>query len=649
MKNRLRILVVDDDRAQAELVGELIRSRDTWRDAEVAIAVSYEAALQSMASHAYDLGIFDYRLGASSGLSLLREIRRRNDETPVIVVTGHGAEEIAVEAMKSGASDYLLKGNISAETITHAIHHALTLRTKELERQRAEAALRASEERFRALVENSSDVLLLIDPEGNIIYTTPSAERQFGWRTDEILGNSLFDFIHPEDRELVGSRVARVLDRPGERVSAQARFRHADGTFRVIEGIGVNRLHEPAVGGIVINARDITEGRVLENQLRQIQKMEAIGRLAGGVAHDFNNLLTAILGYCNLLLEDLPPESNLREDLEEIRKAGERAATLTRQLLAFSRRQMLQPQPVDLNALVAEMENMLHRVMGDDIELVLSLSAELPTIKADPASIEQVLMNLALNARDAMPTGGRLTLETGLVTLDESYATRHPEAIAGSYVTVSVSDTGEGMDAATQARVFEPFFTTKEQGKGTGLGLATVYGLVKQSGGYIWVSSEPGQGTVFRVYLPPLEAAAPPAVAGGPSETCAGTETILVVEDDAAVRTLGTQVLRRLGYTVIEAPDGIEALRAIERHQGLIHLMVTDVMMPQMTGRELADRIRQGRPSMRVLFMSGHSDYAIVYRDLAVGVAFLQKPFTPETLARKIRDILDEKIASRPS
>jgi CheY-like chemotaxis protein len=292
---------------------------------------------------------------------------------------------------------------------------------------------------------------------------------------------------------------------------------------------------------------------------------------------------------------------------------------------------------------------MLHRVIGDDIELVLSLSAELPTIKADPASIEQVLMNLALNARDAMPTGGRLTLETGLVTLDESYATRHPEAIAGSYVTVSVSDTGEGMDAATQARVFEPFFTTKEQGKGTGLGLATVYGLVKQSGGYIWVSSEPGQGTVFRVYLPPLEAAAPPAVAGGPSETCAGTETILVVEDDAAVRTLGTQVLRRLGYTVIEAPDGIEALRAIERHQGLIHLMVTDVMMPQMTGRELADRIRQGRPSMRVLFMSGHSDYAIVYRDLAVGVAFLQKPFTPETLARKIRDILDEKIASRPS
>jgi nitrogen-specific signal transduction histidine kinase len=411
----------------------------------------------------------------------------------------------------------------------------------------------------------------------------------------------------------------------------------------VLEGVGVNRLGDPAVRAIVVNARDISDRRRLEEQLWHAQKMEAVGQLAGGIAHDFNNLLTAILGYCNLVLDDVPNEDPLRVDLEEIRTAGERAASLTRQLLAFSRRQMLQPQVVDLNALVASMQKLLRRLVSEEIEVVTALAHDVPAVRADPTSLEQVLVNLAVNARDAMPNGGRLTIETSPAHLDAAFAASHVPMAPGHYVRLTVADTGVGMDEATRGRIFEPFFTTKEQGKGVGLGLATVYGIVKQNGGYIWVDSERGRGAVFTIYLPLAEITPSVRRADGSSVVDTrrrGWETVLLVEDEDAVRTLAREVLRRHGYVVLEARHGVDALRVAERHPDEIHLLVSDLVMPHMSGSDLAKRLSAGRPKMKVLFMSGYAD-RVVHRDVTQGVAFVQKPFTPETFARKVRSVLD--------
>jgi two-component system cell cycle sensor histidine kinase/response regulator CckA len=638
----LRLLVVDDAIEHAEMVVEFIRSGDGWPDAAMKTAVSYEQALEVLQAEHFDVAFFDYSLGARDGLTLLRDIRQRGIETPVIVLTGRGAEEVAVEAMKAGAADYLSKANLSIEALERAIRHALALHAEEQQRLHAEAAVRASEERFRALVENSSDALLLLDAEGRVTYVTPSSARHLGWTREQMIGRSIFEFVHPDDREQVGVRMADALEHPLRPITQEIRFQHADGDWRIMEGIGVNRVNDPSVGAIVVNARDVTDRRKLEDQLRQSQKMEAVGQLAGGVAHDFNNLLTAILGYCSLMLDEVPQEDPLRQDLMEIQAAGERAAALTRQLLAFSRRQMLQPQVVDINTLITQLEKLLRRLISEDVELVTALGADLHSVRVDPASIEQILVNLAVNARDAMPFGGRMTIETANVEIDGAYTLTHVSMVPGPYVMLAVGDTGRGMDAATRARVFEPFFTTKEQGRGSGLGLATVYGIVKQSGGFIWVYSELGHGTVFKVYLPPAKTRAvsrPTDVR--PHDTAHGWETVLLVEDEDAVRALAREVLRRHGYIVLEARHGVDALRVAERHPDTIHLMVTDVVMPHMSGREVAERLNTVRPTMKVLFMSGYTDHALMNRDLAPGSAFLQKPFTPEVFARKVRHVLD--------
>jgi PAS domain S-box-containing protein len=591
----------------------------------------------------FDVAFFDYWLGSRDGLTLLRDIRLRGFDTPVVVLTSRGAEEIAVEAMKAGAADYLSKVGITGDALERSIRHALALGAEERQRRQAEAATRASEERFRALVEYSHDMLLQLDAQGRLQYISPAATRALGWLPDAMIGKSIFEFIHSEDMEVSTTRFAEVLQRPGEERTAQIRLRDAAEQWRTVEGVAVNRLEDPAIKAVVVNARDVTERRRLEEQLRHAQKMEAIGQLAGGVAHDFNNLLTAILGYCNLILDDVAADAPIRSDLEEIRSAGERAAALTRQLLAFSRRQMLQPRIVALNDLIREIEKLLRRLISEDVQLTTSLADDLLPVSVDPASIEQTLVNLAVNARDAMPRGGRLTLETANVDLDESDAKQYSPMAPGRYVKLVISDTGEGMDEATQARVFEPFFTTKEQGRGSGLGLATVYGIVKQSGGFIYVTSTPGRGTSFTIFLTPADtketAQAAAASRGGAIER--GWETVLLVEDEDAVRALAGEVLRRHGYTVLEARHGLDALHVAARHLDAIHLMITDVVMPHMSGRDLADRLVAARQQMKVLFMSGYTDHAAVHRDLTPGTAFLQKPFTPDTFARKVRNILD--------
>jgi two-component system cell cycle sensor histidine kinase/response regulator CckA len=639
----LRLLIVDDAPEHAQMVAEFVRLTDAWRDASIDIATSYHAAVAAFEKAPFDLAFFDYWLGSHDGLTLLRELRGRGVTTPVVVLTGRGAEEIAVEALRAGAADYLSKGQLSVETLARAMRHALALEAEERQRRQAESALRASEERFRALVENSSDALMLIDAEGRVSYITPSSRRLLGWQADEMVGRSIFDFIHVDDRDAASARLAEAITRPEEAVSAELRLQHADGSWRAMETISVNRIDDPSVHSLVLTARDVTDRLRLEDQLRQAQKMEAVGRLAGGIAHDFNNLLTAILGYCNLILDEMSPADPRRDDVDEIRKAGDRAASLTRQLLAFSRRQLLQPQVVDLNALVHQTEKLLRRLIGEDVELVTALSSESVAVKVDPASIEQVLVNLAVNARDAMPLGGRLTVETAVVDLNSAYATSHLTVLPGRYVMLAVGDTGQGMDAATRARIFEPFFTTKEQGKGIGLGLATVYGIVKQNGGSIWVYSEPAHGTVFKVYLPAAIAseASPRTEPVEDDHTPHGWETVLLVEDEDAVRALAREVLRRHGYVVLEARHGLDAVRIAEQHPDPIHLMITDVVMPHMSGRDLAIRLAAARPNMKVLFISGYTDHAVMHHALTSGGAFLQKPFTPENFARTVRSVLE--------
>jgi PAS domain S-box-containing protein len=502
-------------------------------------------------------------------------------------------------------------------------------------------------ERFgRALLENSSDNIAVIRRDGVTTYQSEAVERQLGYKSDDLVGQNNFHLIHPDDRESATRRMVDILS--SDDVVGPIRFRgiHKDGHVVVLESLG-KRFEDEGEVFAIINTRDITQQARLEAQLAQAMKMEALGQLAGGVAHDFNNLLTVITGYTETVREMLGPDDAHAREVEEIRRAADRAAVLTSQLLAFSRKQVLKAEIQDLNEVVRDVGSMIGRVIGATIELQLELASERALVVADRGQMEQVLLNLAVNARDAMPYGGTLKTRTSTATVDGSLAAQRPPLTPGKYVVLEVIDSGSGMSSDVQRHVFEPFFTTKDPGKGTGLGLSTVYGIVKQSRGFVFVDSELGRGTSFTIYLPLAEGHATEPAAQSVSTVAPGRETVLLVEDERMVRDLAKQVLSRQGYHVLTAQNGNDALEVCRDFAGTIELLVTDIVMAGMSGPDLARRLESASRVGCVLYISGYAGDAVLERSGERGVAFLQKPFTPTALARKVREVLDHRADSR--
>ena len=689
----------------------------------------------------------DYNLPQFSALEALKLLREQNLDIPLILVTGSHSEEIAVECLQEGAEDYILKSSL--RRLPQAVRKALLKKQAERERVAAASALRRSEEQYRLITENTRDLICLLDPQGELLYVSPSFQLVLGHELAQFQGTRCHEWVHPEDTKVLRETLDEALFfREGR--NTELRFRHHAGHWVNFESAatyifdengraerallvsrdtsdrkraereirklaafprfnpnpvlefaedgsltyfndaalemarslrrqhpqsilplntanmvkqclatGQNMVHlDGTCGGRSLSwsffpvpanqvvhcyAEDVTERLNLEAQLRQAQKMESVGQLAAGVAHDFNNILTIIQGHAGLLA-DLPGlEKDGCESARQIALAGERAASLTRQLLMFSRKQMMQPQLLNLNEVLANVSNMLRTLCGRHVSVKRVSLDNLPPINADPGMMEQILVNLCVNARDAMPRGGALTISTNFIEIDHAYVQRHPEATVGNYVRLSVEDTGHGMEEATLARIFEPFFTTKEIGKGTGLGLATVYGIVQQHHGWIQVESQVAKGTTFKVFLPVCTAASVVGARQGTGEVPGGDETILVVEDEPALRELVQEILERKGYRVLEAATGLQALKIWDQRKDDIDLILTDMMMPEgVSGRDLAERALHDRPEMRVIYTSGYS-LDVVSPDFSIkeGTNFLQKPYDPEMLAQIVRDCLN--------
>jgi len=757
----------------AELVEyELERSALAFQSRRVD---SREAYLQELQEFRPDVILSDYTLPRFDGMTALSLARERVPSVPFLIVTGSVNEETAVGCLKAGATDYLLKSNLAR--IGPAIQAALERSRAHAEKLRAEAALAASERRFRSLVQNSSDLVIIVDRDGTIRYASDSARRVVGHEPDALIGTSLLSIISERDHDPVQELLLHIDGKPSVSSPIEFTLRHPDGSFVWLEAVGSNLLSDATIGGIVLNARDvserkradralreseeryrdlfdnasdlvcvtapdgsllyvnhawqqgtgygesdigrmqlsdivhpdsrhhydavlqrvlagerldhveliflpkdgppitvegnlsctckdgepavvrgiyrdITERKRMEEHLRRTERMQAAGKLAGGVAHEVNNMMTGVIGFSEFLLRTLDADDPRREDVEEVIKAGTRAADVTRQLLAFTRQQFLRPKIMEINAVVSDLEKMLRRSLGEDHYLELRLSPAAGRLRADRGQLEQVLINLVLNARDAMTGHGRVTIETASATWDQAYTDRHSgvDIPLGRYVMLAVADTGCGMDPEVQARIFEPFFTTKMVGQGTGLGLSTVYGIVKQSGGFIWAYSEPGQGSVFKVYLPEASAILPSEAGadGEPQPPQGGSETILIVEDEQIVRNLAIRGLREHGYTVVEATNGAEALDYVRQHPGTVDLIISDVVMPELSGRELGQNLSLFDPDLPILYMSGYTGDDVVQRGLLdPGAPFQQKPFTPATLAAKVRTMLDQRPRPR--
>jgi PAS domain S-box-containing protein len=751
----MHVILVEDRASDAELVARELR-RATIDS--VIRRVQNEAELRdALLTFGAELVLSDHSLPAFSAHDTLRIVQETAPHLPVIIVTGSLDEETAAEYIRTGASDYVVKDRL------HRLGPAI-VRAMELKGAREEQAL--AEARFRALVENSSDAVIIAGPDRKVQYASPAIHGILGLTPAEYVGHEAFALVHPDDVGQATTLFQELVSHPGATVHREVRVRHADGQWRLIDVVGANWLTDPAIRGMVAHLRDVTgqreaeqerreadrryreltesaplgvcqttvDGRFimlndelarmlgydraelaeqrlpglyadpavrqqvvarlltegprlelivtwkrkdgkpirvqlniravsddlgnvrhlesfvtdmtererLEAQFRQAQKLEAVGRLAGGVAHDFNNILTAILGGSDLALQEAAPDSAVAQEVQEIRRSAERAAALTRQLLTFSRKQVIDARVLDLGAIIDGTAAMVRRVIGEDVRLEVARGEGTWAVRGDPGEVEQVLMNLVVNARDAMPRGGQLTIETRNVEFDGIANGEEVAVQAGEYVLLAVTDTGTGMTEEVKSRLFEPFFTTKEVGLGTGLGLATVYGIVKQAGGHILVYSELGHGTTFKVYFPRVHEAVTVEHAVRRTPVPTGNETILLVEDEEAVRRVSRRILQERGYHVIEAPSGDEAVRLAEMHADPIHLLVTDVVMPGISGRELAERLQASRADLRVLYLSGYADDAVVRHGiLDATVNFLQKPFTMEGLSRKVREVLD--------
>jgi two-component system cell cycle sensor histidine kinase/response regulator CckA len=512
------------------------------------------------------------------------------------------------------------------------------------ERKQAETALRKNEELFRSLIENASDLITVLNQHGVIRFQSPSSDRILGYQAENLVGQNCLDYIHSDDGARVRRALEHALTNPGLQIPAEVRVRHQSGDWRTLQTIGKGILGQADEGFIVVNSRDITETRKLEEQFRQSQKMEAIGQLAGGVAHDLNNILTVVHMQLDLLKHGEPLSSVQLESVLDIEKASRRAADLTRQLLLFSRRQAAQKTNLDLNAVVTNITKMLQRILGEDIGMHISYAPQPLPVHADNGMMEQILMNLVVNSRDAMPEGGRLVIETSAIEFDEFAVSQDPPARPGRFACLTVSDTGRGIPKEILPRIFEPFFTTKGAGQGTGLGLATVFGILQQHGGWITADSEGGRGTTFRMYLPLLALTVDPEQERQDTGAMrGGNETILLVEDEQSLRVLTRNVLTRLGYRVLEATTGVTALEVWREHRDDIRLLLTDLVMPDgMTGRELAERLIEADPKLKVIYTSGYSrDIAGNNFPLQDGVNFLSKPFQAAKLAQTVRASLD--------
>jgi PAS domain S-box-containing protein len=632
---RTAVLLVDDDQQYAAFVRQVFED-STAADIDVEHVTSLREVLPRLARQPFSVLLLDVNLPDGDGLEWL--IRHRPHLHPaVIVLTGDANRTLAGDAA-AAAQDFLVKYEVQPEHLVRAVRYAA-------DRERVLKQLVHSREYFQSLIEQARDLITVVDENGVIRYQSPASTASLGRTPDELVGRAFSHLVEPDEGPRLQSMLTTLFEGGGGSAAGELEVRHADGTVRVLD-VTASRIPSEDGPRAVFNSRDVTERRTAEEalrardeQLRQVMKMEAIGRLAGGIAHDFSNLLTVIIGACERIQDDIAAGVQSPTEVATILNNCRRGASLTRQLLAFSRKQTLSPQPLDLGQLVGSSERLLKPLIGEHIELRIAVDAGLRAVEADRVQMEQVLLNLAINARDAMPSGGVLSLRVANTVVTDEFARSHPPIVPGSYVLLEVQDTGCGMSPGTKARAFEPFFTTKGL-DGTGLGLSTVYGIVKQSGGYIWITSEPGQGTTFAIHMPPTTASPvsvePPRPAGRPSRRA----TILLTEDDPDVRQMLAMLLASAGHTVLTAEHPDDAMQKAAAFDGRIDLLLTDVVMPRGTGRDLARRIAPVRPDMKTLFISGYPEYGNSGRVLEPGVPFLAKPFTRDALIRKIDEML---------